>query len=94
MFSISWNLVDFETVISGALPSPNATGVYEYTIIPIHNVFSAHARKEQIINSPRIEIATHPLVVTWQYPLDNSVSLRSADENVGGSVVDTFWITE
>ena len=74
MFSSSWHLVEFVTGISGALPSPNATGVQEHAIITIRNVSSAHARKEQITKSTRIELATHPLVVIQHYPLDHSVS--------------------
>jgi len=48
------------TVISGALPSPNATGVYRHTIIIIRIVSSAHARKDQLANSARLQLPTHP----------------------------------
>jgi len=48
------------TVISGALPSPNPTGVYRHTVIIIRIVSSAHARKDQLTNSARLQLPTHP----------------------------------
>ncbi|MEP1924723.1 MAG: hypothetical protein ABJJ43_16885, partial [Ekhidna sp.] len=48
------------TVISWELPSPNATGVYRQTIIIIRIVSSAHARKDQLTNSARLQLPTHP----------------------------------
>ena len=46
---------------------------YWCTIITIHNVSGARARKEQIMKPTRIELATHPLVDIQRYPLDHSV---------------------
>ena len=57
MFWCSWNLVDFETVISGAFPSLNAPGVRGHTIIPIPVVSSAHAREKTSYEID--EIRTH-----------------------------------
>ena len=43
MFSSSSNLVDFVAVISRALPSPNATGIYGHTITTNRIASNAHA---------------------------------------------------
>lgn len=52
----SWRLADSVTAISGALPSPKATGVYRHTFITVRVV--SDARNEQITKSARFELTT------------------------------------
>ena len=72
MFSSSWNLADFETVISGALPSPNATtGVQGHTTITISYCLqrAPSKRTDFEVDEIRTHDASFCLLVIRHYPL-------------------------